>query len=87
VPARVKKPTTAATAKKLKSIGGAGRPPSFFPDAVAETEPEPADAVPVDVEPAFCDPSPERPGPVPAPLVMYYGEDLKVSAQVSEIGG
>lgn len=35
----------------------------------AATDPEPAVAVPVEVPPAFWDPSPVRPGPVPAPVL------------------
>jgi hypothetical protein len=62
-------------AKMLKSKGGTTRPPSFFPDAealaVEVTEPEPGEAVPVLVDPASWDPAPLRPGPVPAPLVIY----------------
>lgn len=37
---------------------------------VAVALPEPGVAVPVEIPPAFWDPSPVRPGPVPAPLVM-----------------
>lgn len=41
-------------------------------DEVAVTDPEPGAAVPVDVPPAFWEPGPKRPTPLPAPVVMYY---------------
>jgi len=41
-------------------------------EAVAVTWPEPAVAVPVLAPPAFWDPEPVRPGPLPAPEVMYF---------------
>ena len=43
------------------------------PEAVAvATAPDPAEAVPVDVPPAFWLPGPLRPGALPAPLPMYF---------------
>lgn len=39
---------------------------------VAVDAPLPADAVPVLPAPASCEPSPVRPGPVPAPLLKYW---------------
>jgi hypothetical protein len=46
----------------------------FVDDAVATavTEPLPGVAVPVLVPPAFCEPAPVRPGPLPAPVDIYY---------------
>jgi len=71
VPARTNRPAMLETASMVMYIGGAGRPPSLFPDEVASTEQEPGAAVPVLVELEFWEPEPFRPGPVPAPSFMY----------------
>ena len=60
----------------------------------AETDPEPAVAVPGDVSPAFWDPAPVRPGPVPAPLFIMAaafsgmaGRESSETSQLSDWAG
>lgn len=79
VPARVKKKAMPVTMKGALSTGPEKvMPPAFLlalGEAEGTAEPEPGVASPELVEPlelpAFCEPSPFRPGPVPAPLVKY----------------
>jgi hypothetical protein len=73
VPAMVKIPTRPATAKAPISREGAARGPAalLLEELLAE-EPVPV-VVPLLVEgvPLVWEPTPFRPGPVPAPLVRY----------------
>ncbi len=71
MPVRVSMQTSPAMKNGALSMGGAGIAPAPFFEELAVAEPEPGWASPVLVpSPAFCDPSPFRPGPVPAPAVM-----------------
>jgi hypothetical protein len=81
-PAKVHTRTIVPTTKGAWSKGR-GEEATFFlvaealaPDATAVTDPDPGVAEPVDVPlpPASWEPPPERPGPVPAPLVIYYSK-------------
>lgn len=56
------------------------------------TAPEPGEAVPVDVPPAFWLPGPLRPGAFPAPLPIYFlapsgidGSSSPVNAETSQV--
>ncbi|KXS93674.1 hypothetical protein AC579_3592 [Pseudocercospora musae] len=54
---------------------------------VVLTAPALADAVAEDPPPAFCEPSPLRPGPSPAPFFMYFSAPVGIAGRAEPVKG
>jgi hypothetical protein len=82
-PTKVNAMTTAPTKIGALSIGPCSEEEELLCVAVALTDPEPGVAVPVEVPPAFWDPAPVRPAPVPAPVFIRLAAAEGIAGRAS----
>ena len=75
--------TTAPMKIGALSIGPCSEEEELLCVAVALTDPEPGVAVPVEVPPAFWDPAPVRPAPVPAPVFIRLAAAEGIAGRAS----
>lgn len=86
-------PSTKTVMNKGVLSNGCNEVPALFPVDVPEavpvgeavTDPEPAEAVPLDAPPAFCEPAPVKPAPVPAPAFMNLTAPDGIAGRASEV--
>src|SRR4051812_31341285 len=71
--------TNPVTANGPFSSGPTREKPAAFPLGAPFPAPDPGGALPVDAPPAFCDPGPFRPGPLPAPAFMNASAPLGIA--------